>query len=99
MIQVPELRGLRVTKRFKVKFTSGQLMLSDGKGPKERRAAIVKINSSLAKMMNADCEPAEITATMSTVLDSLKAVDAKNKDSEALIKKAVEIYARERGNS
>lgn len=99
MIQEPELRGLRVTKRYKVKFTAGQLMLADGKGPKERRAAVVKINSSLTKLMNADCEPAEIFTTMAAVLESLKSVEAKNKDSEALIKKAVEIYTRERGNS
>jgi hypothetical protein len=95
MIEGPELRGFRVVRRYKVKFTAGQLMLADGKGPKDRRAAVVKINSSLAKLMNAECEPGEITTTMMTVLDSLKSVEAKNKDSEALIKKAVEIYARD----
>ena len=95
MIEGPELRGFRVVRRYKIKFTAGQLMLADGKGPKDRRAAVVKINSSLTKLMNADCEPGEITTTMMTVLDSLKSVEAKNKDSEALIKKAVEIYARD----
>lgn len=99
MIEQPELRGFRVVRRFKVKFTAGQLMLSDGKGPKDRRAAVVKINSSLAKLMNADCEPAEIIPTMNAVLDSLKSFDARNKDSESLIKKAVEIYSRERSKS
>jgi hypothetical protein len=95
MIEGPELRGFRVVRRYKIKFTAGQLMLADGKGPKDRRAAVVKINSSLTKLMNAECEPGEITTTMMTVLDSLKSVEAKNKDSEALIKKAVEIYARD----
>lgn len=99
MMEQPELRGFRVVRRYKVKFTAAQLMLADGKGPKERRAAVVKINSSLAKLMNADCEPSEIVPTMNAVLDSLKSVEARNKDSEALIKKAVEIYGRERGNS
>jgi len=46
-------------------------------------------------LMNAECEPGEIITTMNAVLDSLKVVDARNKDSEALIKKAVEIYGRE----
>lgn len=97
MMEQPELRGFRVVRRYKVKFTAAQLMLADGKGPKDRRAAIVKINSSLAKLMNADCEPNEIIATMNSVLDSLKSVEARNKDSEALIKKAVAIYARDSG--
>lgn len=99
MIEQPELRGFRTIRRYKVKFTAGQLMLADGKGPKERKAAVAKINSSLAKLMNADCEPAEIITLMTTVLDSLKSVEAKNKDSEALIKKAVEIYSRESGRT
>jgi hypothetical protein len=99
MIEEPELRGFRVVRRYKVKFTAGQLMLADGKGLKERRAAVVKINSSLAKLMNADCEPSEIITTMNSVLDSLKSVEARNKNSEALVKKAVEIYGRERGNA
>lgn len=95
MIEGPELRGFRVVRRYKIKFTAAQLMLADGKGPKDRRAAVVKINSSMAKLMNAECEPGEIITTMNAVLDSLKSVEAKNKDSEALIKKAVEIYARD----
>jgi hypothetical protein len=96
MIEEPELRGFRVIRRFRVKFTAAQLMLADGKGQADRRAAVVKINTSLSKLMNADCEPAEIISTMNTVLDSLKSVEARNKDAEALIKKAVEIYSRER---
>lgn len=99
MIEGPELRGFRVVRRYKIKFTAGQLMLADGKGPNERRAAVVKVNSSLAKLMNADCEPGEVISTMTAVLDSLKSVEARNKDSEALIKKAVEIYGRDWKNS
>jgi len=99
MMEGPELRGFRVVRRYRAKFTAGQLMLADGKGAKERRAAVVKINSSLTKLMNAECEPGEIITTMNSVLDSLKGVEARNKDSEALIKKAVEIYSREWKNS
>jgi len=96
MIKEDELRGFKVIRKFRARFTPGQLMLGDGKGPKDRRAAAVKINSSLTKLMNADCEPDEVITTMNSVLDSLKSVEARNPDSEAMIKKAVAIYARER---
>ena len=97
MIKEDELRGFKVIRKFRARFTPGQLMLGDGKGPKERRAAAVKINSSITKLMNADCEPDEVIKTMHSVLDSLKADEARNPDSESLLKKAVAIYARERG--
>lgn len=96
MIKEDELRGFKVIRKFRARFTPGQLMLADGKGPKERRAAAVKINSSLTKLMNADCEPDEVITTMNSVLDALKSVEARNPDAESVIKKAVAIYARER---
>ena len=98
MIKDDELRGFKVIRKFRVRFTPAQLMLADGKGPKERKAAAAKINSSLTKLMNADCEPEEVVTTMASVLDSLKSVEARNKDSESMIKKAVAIYSRERGS-
>jgi hypothetical protein len=99
MVQEDKIRGFKVMKRFRVKFTPSQLMLLDGKGPKDRKAAAAKVNSSLTKLLNSDVEPTEVRDTMVKVLQSMKEIGAWNKHSEALLDQVIEAYTKERSNA
>ena len=99
MVKEDKVRGFKVTKRYRVKFSPGQLMLLDGKGPKDRRVAAAKVNTSLSKLLNSDVEPTEVRDTMVKVLGSMKEIGAWNKHSEALVDQVLEVYTRERSNA
>lgn len=94
-----KMKGLRVTRRYKVKFSAGQWhLLSEAKtkeAKQARRKAVVEINSALAKLLNAEAEPDQIKAAMIEVLKHHKSVGAHNKDSEALLDAVLKVYAEQ----
>lgn len=94
-----KMKGLKIVRRYRVKFTAAQWhLLAEGnnKDSKQaRRKAVVEINAALAKLLNAEADVADIKPTMLEVLKHHKAVGAYNKDSEALIDEVVKVYAEQ----
>lgn len=91
-----KMKGLRVVKRFRVKFTADQWKLLSEAKTKEarvaRRKAVVAINAALTKLLNAEVDAAEIKETMIKVLQSHKDVGAYNKTAEALLDEVIKVY-------
>jgi hypothetical protein len=95
-----KMKGLRVSRRYKVKFSATQWRLLSEASTKEakqaRRKAVVEINAALAKLLNAEAEPDQIKAAMIEVLKHHKSVGAHNKDAEALIDAVLKVYAEQK---
>ena len=91
-----KMKGLRVVKKFRVKFTADQWKLLSEAKTKEarvaRRKAVVAINAALTKLLNGEVEPTEIKSTMITVLQHHKDVGAYNKTAEALLDEVIKVY-------
>jgi hypothetical protein len=94
-----KMKGLKVVRRYRVKFTAGQWHLLSEANTKEakqaRRKAVVEINAALSKLLNAEAEPEDIKAAMIEVLKHHKSVGAYNKDAEALLNEAIKVYVEQ----
>lgn len=96
-----KMKGLKVTRRYRVKFTASQWHLLSEANTKEaklaRRKAVVAINAALAKLLNAEVDPEDLVPTMVEVLKAHKNVGAFNKDAESLLIEVAKIYGEQQG--